>query len=159
MSPGRAAALVIGLLAILVCAFLLLAPVKAGGDFAGLGGPVDCGTVFNLNPEIGSLFECRDSQKVRRTGAAVGGVAGIALLIYGLISPDIWRPQDTIDSWARYGGYRTIEETPPLRPRPPTGQADLTTQLKELRHLHDEGALDDDEYKAAKAKLLSEDGA
>ena len=35
---------------------------------------------------------------------------------------------------------------------------DLTTQLARLRRLHDDGALDDDEYKAAKAKLLSEDG-
>jgi hypothetical protein len=39
-----------------------------------------------------------------------------------------------------------------LPPSPPS--SDLTTQLERLKALHDQGALSDEEFKVAKAKLL-----
>lgn len=45
------------------------------------------------------------------------------------------------------------------RPTATTNHAklDLATEIARLSRLHRDGALDDDEYKAAKAKLLSDD--
>lgn len=47
------------------------------------------------------------------------------------------------------------EESAPQAAAAPSAGADLTTQLQQLGRLHASGVLDDAEFAAAKAKLLS----
>ena len=146
MSTGRAAALVIGLLAIPLVGFLLFGPVKHSSIECGSAiYPTDFRGAVAVNPAVFELFvaPCRDALQIRRAGAGVAGIAGVGLVIFGLV---------TAGDWLRAA-------PPPEQEHPPeANQADLTSQLTELRRLHDEGALDDDEYKAAKAKLLGDNG-
>ncbi|GAA1037102.1 hypothetical protein GCM10009557_49690 [Virgisporangium ochraceum] len=51
-------------------------------------------------------------------------------------------------------GYGGQYPPPGYPPPPPPAQNDLSTQLAELTELHDRGVLDDQEFAAAKAKLL-----
>lgn len=53
----------------------------------------------------------------------------------------------------------TYDEPPPPAPAapaapPPAAEPDLTEELKKLADLHEQGILTDDEFAAAKAKLI-----
>ena len=75
-SPGRTAALMIGFLAVVLGAVLLLFPATVGTE--------ECGSL--LNPQHG-LDACKDEMR-RRTVAGVAGVAGAGLFVFGLVRRD-----------------------------------------------------------------------
>ena len=64
-------------------------------------------------------------------------------MIFRLRPPQTWMPWN-----------RPRPQQPAATPATPTAEDDLITQLKELAELHDTGALTDEEFGAAKAKLL-----
>ena len=47
------------------------------------------------------------------------------------------------------------QQPPPAAPAAPA-QSEMTTKLMELKNLHDQGVLTDDEFAAAKQKLIAE---
>lgn len=54
----------------------------------------------------------------------------------------------------RASGHRAATAAPGAPSVPPARPADLTTQLRDLADLHASGALSDDEFSAAKSRLL-----
>jgi hypothetical protein len=57
----------------------------------------------------------------------------------------------------KYEGQQQAEAAqapPPAAPAPEAGGDDITAQLQQLAGLHDSGVLSDEEFAAAKAKLL-----
>jgi len=52
-------------------------------------------------------------------------------------------------------GYAQPAQPPPPAAPAPAAAPDLTDQLQQLAGLHDSGVLSDDEFAAAKAKLIS----
>jgi hypothetical protein len=54
--------------------------------------------------------------------------------------------------------FSATRQVPAYTPAPAAPVADTLARLKDLAQLHDSGALTDDEFAAAKAKLLGLDG-
>lgn len=50
--------------------------------------------------------------------------------------------------------YEAAQEAAPTAPAPADGGTDLTAQLRQLGALHAQGILSDDEFSAAKTRLL-----
>ena len=53
-----------------------------------------------------------------------------------------------------YGGYQQQPPPPPPPPAPPAAEPSMMDQLSQLGDLHNQGVLTDEEFAAAKAKLL-----
>ncbi len=53
-----------------------------------------------------------------------------------------------------YAADQSDEEPPPPAPPPPAPADDATSEIERLASLHASGALTDDEFAAAKAKIL-----
>ena len=90
-------------------------------------------------------------------------VAGTATAVSNRVSrrqAARWEQQGTMPQTAYGPGYDThpvYQEAPPPPPPPPPPQAeedDMTEQIAKLANLHGQGILSDEEFAAAKAKLL-----
>jgi len=57
--------------------------------------------------------------------------------------------------WEQGAQQGYSQEAPPQPPAPAGGGDDLTSQLQQLASLHTSGVLSDDEFAAAKAKLIN----
>lgn len=66
------------------------------------------------------------------------------------------REQDQAAAQAYYAQQAQPQQAPPPPPPPPApaGEPDLASKLTQLADLHASGVLSDDEFAAAKAKLL-----
>lgn len=64
------------------------------------------------------------------------------------------REQDQAAAQAYYAQQAQPQQAPPSPPPAPAGEPDLASKLTQLADLHASGVLSDEEFAAAKAKLL-----
>lgn len=83
-----------------------------------------------------------------RTMARTAVVAGTATKVSNRVS----RRQE--GRWAAKEQQQAAAAPPPPTPAPPAQEADPIERLKELGQLHESGVLTDQEFAAAKAKVL-----
>ena len=75
-------------------------------------------------------------------------VAGTATAVHGRVQrrqAERWEEQDT---------QQNAQQQPQYQQAPPEPQDDATAQLQNLANLHAQGVLTDEEFSAAKAKIL-----
>ncbi len=114
------------------------------GGLAGLGaGAVtgaSVGSAFIPVPIIGTF-----------TGALIGGILGsqIGKGVGGALLTFI-NPEEEAD----VASVAPERPTPSPEPAPPIGGADMLNQLERLGRLREQGVITEDEFKAAKARLL-----
>jgi hypothetical protein len=78
-----------------------------------------------------------------RMAARTAVVAGTATAVSGRVQ------RRQADKWDQQDAQQNQQEAPPPEP-----EDDSTTQLQNLAQLHTQGVLTDEEFAAAKAKLL-----
>ena len=105
----------------------------------------------------------RRMMRRRRVGRAVVGtavVAGTAGAVYHY-QDKRWARKDQEQQMAEQqpyeeGAYEQEQYAPPPeQDAAPAPEEDLTAKLQQLAQLHDDGALSDEEFAAAKQKLLA----
>ena len=103
------------------------------------------------------MFRRRPRPLVRAAGLAAGTavVVGTAGAVH-----HHQQQKYTQQDYAQQQAYQQQAAPPPAAPPPPApapqaAATDLTTQLQQLGELHTAGVLSDEEFAAAKAKLLA----
>ena len=96
-------------------------------------------------------------RSIARTAATTAVVAGTAAAVGGAVH----HHQNKKYSQQEYEQQMADEKYPPepeqyAVPDEQTPEADLTSQLQQLAKLHESGVLTDEEFAAAKGKLLAE---
>jgi len=89
-------------------------------------------------------------RRVARAAVGTAVVAGTAGAVHH------YQDQKYADQdYAEQQQYEEQDAPPPEQYAAPAPEEDLTAKLQELAQLHESGALTDEEFAAAKAKLLS----
>jgi hypothetical protein len=75
-------------------------------------------------------------------------VAGTATAVHGRVQ------RRQAERWEEQDAQQTAQQQPQYQQGPPEPQDDATAQLQNLANLHAQGVLTDEEFAAAKAKIL-----
>ena len=75
-------------------------------------------------------------------------VAGTATAVHGRVQ------RRQAERWEEQDAQQNAQQQPQYQQSPPEPQDDATAQLQNLANLHAEGVLTDQEFAAAKAKIL-----
>ena len=94
-----------------------------------------------------SQASCDEAILERTYVVIVVAASAVALTIWGFIRPAVTDTQAEASAAFRTSGEDTPESDG-------SGNANLSEELTQLHELHKAGALTDDEYQAAKARLL-----
>lgn len=86
--------------------------------------------------------------------AAIAGTAGVVAGRVNHYQQKKWAREDREEYERTYGAPPPAAMAPPPPAGAVGGDDDVIDQLKELSSLHESGILDDDEFAAAKAKVL-----
>lgn len=86
-----------------------------------------------------------------RMAARTAVVAGTATAVSGRVAR---RQARKYDQQAQEEEYQVPPEPAPPPPAPPQDHSESYAKLQELAQLHSQGVLSDDEFTAAKAKIL-----
>ncbi len=133
-------AVVVGIFLTFLVIFLAVSTV--------MGIPVgDCGSVIEPARDSPYQFTCDRAISDRRYVVIGLAVSALALVIWGFIRPPVTDTQAEASAAFRTSG----EDTPKSDG---SGNANLSEELTQIHELHEAGALTDDEYQAAKARLL-----
>ena len=88
-----------------------------------------------------------------RMAARTAVVAGTATAVSGRVQRrqyEKWEQEDA----QKYAEQQQYQAPPPVAAAPAPQEDDASTQLQNLAQLHSQGVLTDEEFAAAKAKLL-----
>ena len=93
-----------------------------------------------------------------RMAARTAVVAGTATAVSGRVQrrqAERWQTQDDAAAYQQQQQYQQYAPPPPATPAPAApAEQDANAQLQNLAQLHTQGVLTDEEFAAAKAKIL-----
>lgn len=95
-----------------------------------------------------------------RMAARTAVVAGTATAVSGRVQrrqAERWQTQDDAAAYQQQQQYQQYAPPPPpATPAPASAEQDESAQLQNLAQLHSQGVLTDEEFAAAKAKILGQ---